>query len=190
MRERGDLATAPDAEVLAAVAAGRPAALEILYQRLAPRLFRFLVGVVGGDAGKAEDAMSETFLDVWRQAGAFRGDSAVTTWIYGIARHKALSLVRRRRPIEPEEALAAVASADPDPLAVAADAEAAARVRRALERLTPDHREVLELSLYQEFTYEQIAGIVGAPVNTVKTRAFHARRALGRHLADLAAAEG
>lgn len=190
MRKREDLATASDAEVLAAVAAERQDALEVLYARLAPRLFRFLVGVVGGDTGKAEDAMAETFIDVWRQAGAFRGDSAVTTWVYGIARHKALSLVRRRRPVAPEEALATLAGSDPDPLALVADAEAAARVRQALERLTPEHREVLELSLYQEFTYEQIAEIVGAPVNTVKTRAFHARRALGRHLADLAPAEG
>jgi RNA polymerase sigma-70 factor (ECF subfamily) len=185
MTERERLQAASDADVLAAIAAGSEAALEVLYRRLEGRLFRFLVGVVGGDAARAEDAMAETFVEVWRQAGTFRGASAVTTWVFGIARHKALSLVRRRRAVEPEAALARLPAADPDPLATVAAAEAAARVRAALERLSPEHREVLELALYQEFPYEAIAEIVGCPVNTVKTRAYHARRRLERHLADL-----
>jgi len=190
MSERERAAAATDADVLAAVAAGSADALETLYRRFEGRLFRFLVGIVGGDAAKAEDAMAETFVDVWRQAGAFRGGSAVSTWVFGIARHKALSLVRRRRALEPEEALAGVPSGEADPLSVVAEADTAARVRAALERLSPEHREVIELSLYQEFSYEQIAEIAGCPVNTVKTRAFHARRALQRHLVELAAERG
>lgn len=183
------LAAAPDAEVLAAIAAGNQEALEVLYRRLEGRLFRYLVGMVGGDAGRAEDAMAETFLDVWRQAGRFRGDAAVSTWVYGIARHKALSLLRRRVPASVEdEVLDQIAADTPDPLHDMTQAEAALRVRQALDRLSPAHREVLELSLYQEFAYEQIAEIVGCPVNTVKTRVFHARQQLKRHLAPAAEA--
>ena len=178
------LAAAPDAEVLAAIAAGNQEALEVLYRRFEPRLFRYLVGLVGGDAGRAEDAMAETFFDVWRQAGRFRGAAAVSTWVYGIARHKALSLLRHRAPLSVEdEVLDRVAADEVDPLSDLTQAEVAERVRRALDRLSAAHREVLELSFYQEFSYEQIAEIVGCPVNTVKTRVFHARLQLKRHLA-------
>src|SRR6266545_3939570 len=101
------LATAADAEVLAAVAAGSQAALEILYRRLEARLFRFLVGITRGDTGRAEDAVVETFMDVWRQARSFRGASSVSTWIFGIARHKALTLMRQRTAtVEADETLA------------------------------------------------------------------------------------
>lgn len=179
-----NLAEAPDAEVLAAVASGSQDALEVLYRRFEPRLHRYLVGMVGGDTARAEDAMTEAFFDVWRQAGRFRGASAVSTWVYGIARHKALSLLRQRAPTSvPDEVLDQVPADEPDPLADVAQAEATERVRAALARLSPAHREVLELSFYQEFGYEQIAEIVGCPVNTVKTRVFYARQQLKSSLA-------
>ena len=182
-----NLAAAPDAAVLAAIASGSQEALEVLYRRFEPRLFRYLVGMVGGDAGRAEDAMIEAFFDVWRQAGRFRGASSVSTWVYGIARHKALSLLRHRAPTSvPDEVLDQVSADAPDPLSDMAQAEATERVRWALDRLSPAHREVLELSFYQEFGYEQIAEIVGCPVNTVKTRVFYARQQLKRHMAPAA----
>lgn len=191
MREHERLAAAPDVEVLAAVAGGSHDALEVLYRRFETRLFRFLLGVVSGETAQAEDAMAEAFVDVWRQAGTFRGGSSVATWVFAIARHKALSLVRRRRPtVDAEEVLGQLPADTPDPLLALAESEAAEHVRRAIEKLSPEHREVIELSLYHEFPYEQIAKIVGCPVNTVKTRAFHARRHLQRHLAALVATDG
>jgi RNA polymerase sigma-70 factor, ECF subfamily len=177
--------------VLAAVAAGDQAALEVLYRRLEGRLFRFVVGITGGDAGRAEDAVVETFMDVWRQAGSFRGASSVSTWIFGIARHKALTHVRRRGTTadgDADVALARLPADDPDALATLTATEAIERVRRALDQLSPAHREVIELTLYQEFSYEEVAEIVHCPVNTVKTRAFHARRHLQRLLSPAAAA--
>jgi len=189
MTGRERLEAASDRDVLAAIASGSQDALEVLYARLGQRLFRFLVGLVGGDAARAEDAMSEAFFEVWRRAPTFRGDSAVRTWVFGIARHKALSLVRRQRPSEPDEALEAVASGEPDVLSGMMEDEAREQVRQALDALSPEHREVIELSLYQNFTYEEIAEIVGCPVNTVKTRAFNARRQLKRRLAGLAGTE-
>lgn len=177
--------TSTDGDILAAVAAGDHAALEVLYRRLEGRVFRFVVGITGGDAGRAEDAVVETFMDVWRQAGSFRGGSSVSTWIFGIARHKALTHVRRRGLTAEDDADAALAQMpadEPDALAALTETEAVERVRRALDQLSPAHREVIELSLYQDFSYEEIATIVRCPVNTVKTRAFHARRQLQRLL--------
>jgi RNA polymerase sigma-70 factor (ECF subfamily) len=85
-----------------------------------------------------------------------------------------------------DEVLDQIAADGPDPLSDMTQAEVAERVRQALDRLSPAHREVLELSLYQEFAYEQIAEIVGCPVNTVKTRVFHARQQMKRYLAPAA----
>ena len=191
MRDRAELETASDGDVLAAVAQRSQEALEVLYRRLEHRLFRYLVGMLDGDAARAEDAMSEAFFDVWRDAATFRRQSSVATWVFGIARHKALSL--RRRPSvtrETSELPDDLAGEQPDVLEAMTEHEAREQVRRALDKLSPEHREVIELSLYQEFGYEQIAVIVACPVNTVKTRAFHARRQLKRHLAELGAGDG
>jgi RNA polymerase sigma-70 factor (ECF subfamily) len=184
------LESASDADLLRAVASGDQAALEALYRRLGQRVFRYLVGILNGDAARAEDALSEAFFDVWRDAGAFREQSSVATWVFGIARHKALTLARRTQSTRyAEEVDEDYASAEEDVLTIMTESEAAEQVRQALSKLSPEHREVLELSLYHDFGYEQIATIAGCPVNTVKTRAFHARRELKRHLAALGAGD-
>ncbi len=137
----------------------------------------------------AEDVAYDTFADVWRGAERFRGASMVGTWIFGIARHKALSVLRARRMmvgmmVESDEVLAMMPSGDIDVLDQLSDKELAMRVRRALEVLAPEQREVIELSLYHGFSYSQIAEIVGCPLNTVKARAYYARRHLKGLLAD------
>ena len=79
-----------------------------------------------------------------------------------------------------------LAAGEQDVLTTMTEIEACEQVRKALDKLSPEHREVIELSLYHDFGYDQIALIAGCPVNTVKTRAFHARQQLKRHLAGLA----
>src|SRR5437763_13673630 len=96
-----------DVAMLAAIARGDEAALESLYEALHARLYRFLIGITRGDSGRAEDALAETFFDVWRHASRFRGASSVRTWVFGIARHKALSQLRHRgATADPDDALA------------------------------------------------------------------------------------
>ncbi len=190
MKGRADLEAASDVEVLDAIAEGRHEALETMYRRLGQRVFRYLVGMLDGDAARAEDALSEAFFDVWRKAATFRRQSSVATWVFGIARHKALSLMRRRPLVgEASELSNDLPGEDRDVLTTMTESEACEQVRQALEKLSPEHLEVIELSLYHEFGYEQIAQIVGCPVNTVKTRAFHARRQLKRYLVGLGAGD-
>lgn len=174
-----------DRQLLEQVAAGSQQALETLYRRHETRLYRYLLGVLGRNESRASEVTCETFFEVWKEAGTFRGDSAVTTWIFSIARHRALSLLRRPERGGNEEALEQIVADVPDPLQTLSSEESAAAVRRALETLSPEHREVLELACYNDFSYPDIAKIVGCPVNTVKTRAYYARQQLKRALTNL-----
>lgn len=167
-------------------ARGDRPAFERLYRAYERRIFGFLYRMVS-NVEAAEELTSEVMLEVWKAAGRFRGDSLVSTWMFGIARFKALSALRRR-------GAATVALEDaPEP----ADPGQApdegldqrglkTRVARALGQLSPDHRAVMELTFYEELPYPDIAKILDCPVNTVKTRMFHARK----NLRDILAAEG
>src|SRR5215475_10530647 len=104
-----------DVALIRLIAAGDKQAMHILFARHNVRVFRFLVRFVG-DTSAAEDLVSEMFLDVWRQAGRFRGRSQVTTWLLALARNKALSALRRRSTEElDDEATAAVEDPEDNP---------------------------------------------------------------------------
>ncbi|HEV2237004.1 MAG TPA: sigma factor, partial [Ktedonobacterales bacterium] len=88
--------TGDEAELLAAIAAGDEDALRQLYLRERPRLRRYLWHQLGGEASLVEEVLQDTFLAVWRQAGTFRGEARVSTWIFQIAHYLALEARRRR----------------------------------------------------------------------------------------------
>jgi RNA polymerase sigma-70 factor (ECF subfamily) len=175
---RGADTTVSDGQLLARIANGDHEAVTALYHRLERPLFAFLVKTLR-DREAAADVLNETMLDVWRQAGRFEGKSSVATWIYAIAHHKAISWLRRRREVElNDEANAEIA--DDAPLAdsrLAAN-DVAAAIGRLMEKLSVDHRVVLQLAYFQEFSVSQIAEILDCPENTVKTRMFYARQRL------------
>lgn len=171
-------ATASDGQLLARIAQGDQEAVAALYRRLERPLFAFLVKTLR-DREAAADVLNETMLDVWRQAGRFEGKSSVATWIYAIAHHKAISWLRRRREVElNEEAAAEIADESPSADAKLAEADVAMAISRLMERLSVDHRVVLQLAYFQEFSVSQIAEILDCPENTVKTRMFYARQRL------------
>src|SRR5262249_6405639 len=122
----------------------------------------------------------ETFLEVWRQAERFEARSSVATWLLAIARHRAISALRRRHP-EPEEVTeAACAQPDPadDPEVALEKKDRAERVRHALDILSPGHREVIDLVYYHGRSVKEVARILAIPEATVKTRMFYARSKL------------
>src|SRR3954449_5189054 len=91
-----------DEELIGRIASGDRLAMQVLFARHHVRVFRFVLRLVR-DESRAEDLISEVFLDVWRQAGKFEGRSAVSTWLLAIARFKALSALRRRTDAELNE---------------------------------------------------------------------------------------
>ena len=184
-RTRRSAPKASSDEVLVAlIAAGDKNAMRTLYARHSARVFRFLLRIVD-NAAAAEDLVSETFIDVWRHAGRFEARSKASTWLLGIARHKALSSLRQRRFEQLDDsAFALVPDPSYDPEADAEHLSRAAVLRECLRQLPPAQREILDLIYYHEQSIADVARIIGVPENTVKTRAFYARKRLAELLAE------
>jgi RNA polymerase sigma-70 factor (ECF subfamily) len=177
-----------DETLIAQIAGGNRLAMRNLYLRHERRVFRFILRVVA-DRCLAEEVLSEVFFDVWRKAAHFEGRSSVSTWLLGIARHKALTAATTKsRPYELLDGAAAMSVADPtaDLDEAMLRHERGTRLRGCLGALSPEHREIIDLVYYQEKTIKEIADLLGIPENTVKTRMFYARK----RLAVLAEAAG
>ena len=158
----------PEGELLERIARGDEAALESLYRVWYPRLTRFVLRIVR-DPGLVEEVINDVFLVIWRSAAAFRGDSHASTWILGIAYRRALKRARQRRPAPSELA------DGPGPEDVPSRRF---ELEGCLAQLNPEQRATVELTYYFGYSYREIAEIMKCPENTVKTRMFHARRAL------------
>jgi RNA polymerase sigma-70 factor, ECF subfamily len=171
-----------DPHLIQRIAGGDRLAMQVLFGRHRVRVFRFILRFVRDEAG-AEDILAEVFLDVWRQAGKFEGRSSVSTWLLSIARFKALSYVRQRRdaPYD-EEAAAEIADEADDPEIEIAKRDKSAALRLCLQKLTVEHREIIDLVYYHEKSVEEVAQITGVPAATVKTRLFYARQKLSEIL--------
>ena len=172
-----------DRSLIQRIASGDEDAFAMLYGSYERRLFGFLLRLVD-DPATAEELVNDVMVEVWRGAARFGGRSRVSTWIFGIAHHKAVDVLRRRRldlAGEPEPQV--IDPGEPADAAVSRE-DLAERVASGLAALSPAHREVLELTLTEGFSVDEIAAIVGIPAGTVKTRMFHARRALRAHLTD------
>ena len=171
-----------DDVLIGRIAGGDRLAMQVLFARHHVRVFRFVLRLVR-DESVAEDLISEVFLDVWRQAGRFEGRSQVSTWLLAIARFKALSALRRRPDEElDDETAEAIEDPSDDPEVVLDKKDKSAAIRKCLEKLSAEHREIIDLVYYHEKSVEEVAQIVGIPENTVKTRMFYARKRLAELL--------
>ena len=176
----GGSSNARELELLRQVAAGDRTAFKELYLIYHRRLARFLMRMTSRH-DLIEEVINDTLWTVWLKAGDFRGDSLVSTWIVGITYRRALKALRRHgtaRPMLVEE------------VAVAPDAQLEDENRQwlgqALAELPLEQRMVMEFSYLMGHSCEEIAQIMQCPVNTVKTRMFHAREKLRRSLPRLA----
>jgi RNA polymerase sigma-70 factor, ECF subfamily len=176
--------TTSDEVLIARIAGGDRLAMQVLFARHHVRVYRFVLRLVRNEA-TAEDLISEVFLDVWRQAGKFEGRSAVSTWMLSIARFKALSALRKRPELElDEETAERIEDQSDDPETALAKKDKGALLRQCLTALSAEHREIVDLVYYHEKSVEEVAGIVGIPEATVKTRMFYARKKLSELLKE------
>lgn len=171
-----------EARLMARVCAHDLAAFEELYRRYRPRLARFLSNLLRRPQ-MVEEVLNDTMMVVWNRPDSFNGASRLSTWIFAIAYRKALKA--RHREDEPIEDAHAHERVSPD---AGPDHQVSQqRVQRALfgaiGQLSPDHRAVVDLTYFHGADYREIAEIMDCPVDTVKTRMFHARRHLKRILA-------
>jgi|SRR5664279_2903667 len=177
----GELASSTDEHALiAGAAAGDTACFERLYSLYERRVFHYVRGFVR-DISVAEEVVVDTMLAVWDGARRFNRESRASTWILGIARHKALDAVRRASrsgtQVSLDEAAdLATSAAGPEDLAHERTLKAA--MEGAFGQLSSEHREILYLAFFEDMPYEEIASLLSLPVNTVKTRVFYAKQKL------------
>jgi len=152
-------------------------AFAALFSHFAPRVKSYLLRL-GAAAELAEELAQETLLTVWRRAGAFDpGRAAASTWIFTIARNLRFDALRReKRPsMAGDPSDAGTAPALPDTLLAALQDEA--RIGRAIAELPPDQARVVRLAFFSDKAHSEIAGELGLPLGTVKSRL---RLAMGR----------
>ena len=179
-----------DSELIERIAAKDRVAVEVLYGRYNVRLFRFILRLVRNEA-LAEELTNETFMEIWLVAQKFEGRSSPSTWIFAIARNKAISMLRKRSEAELDDERAMAIEDDADTPEVAAQkGNKAALIRACLNKLSDDHREVMDLIYYHEMSIKEVSKIVGIPENTVKTRMFHARKKLSDLMAEVGVDRG
>jgi RNA polymerase sigma-70 factor (ECF subfamily) len=171
-----------DDVLIGRIAGGDRLAMQVLFARHHVRVYRFVLRLVS-DPSLAEDLISEVFLDVWRQANRFEGRAAVSTWLLAIARFKALSALRRRPEEElDEEKAAAIEDPGDDPETAMEKKDKGEILRKCMQSLSREHREIIDLVYYHEKSVEEVADILKIPENTVKTRMFYARKKLAELL--------
>lgn len=157
-------------------------AFETLYRIYHPRLTRFLSNIIRRPH-LVEEALNDTLLVVWERPDAYNGTSKVSTWIFAIAYRKALKALRRWDEPLDDSHLAFRATPEMGPEQELGERQRDADLLSALGRLSADHRTVVNLAYFHEAGYREIAEIMDCPVDTVKTRMFHARRHLKTLLA-------
>jgi RNA polymerase sigma-70 factor (ECF subfamily) len=161
-----------DREAVLACQRGEREAFDPLVERYQRDIYRLCYRYVN-DPQDANDMAQEVFLKAYRAIGRFRGESSFSTWLYRIAVNTCLNFRSARRP-EGEPLSDRVPDAQAGVLDAMVEDERAQRVREAVSRLPEKQRATLILKVYHELTHEEVAGIVGASVGTVKANLFHA----------------
>jgi len=188
-----------DVALIRAIARRDREAFETLYYRYGPRIGRYATRLLGR-ADAVDEVIDDVMLVVWQEAARFDPRiSRPSTWLFGIAHHKVLKLARSAssHPVDLAGAEAGGAAdevRDPSPAGHPEEAAMGRQLGRALAgalaQLSAEHRAVIELAFGENQSYQQIAAITGSPVNTVKTRMFHARRRLAALLGGRGEAQG
>lgn len=163
-----------DHELIARIVEHDEAALAELYDRFGALVFTIACRITG-DRSVAEEVVQDVFFAIWRTAGGFRQGGSVAAWVVGCARHRAIDATRagtfrarmREQSLEPvfEQS---VGDARPDQEVERHSLRA--QMRAALDGLAPTQRRAVELAYYGGLSHVEVAGLMGAPVGTTKTR--------------------
>lgn len=170
--------------------AGDTSEFERMVLQETPRLFRVIVRMLG-DEDEARSVVQETFLQAFQRMDSFRGDSKFTTWLYAIGINLARGVLRkaRRRSFLDEQDLDRMQPvfergmfADPvqpwSPLLLTELEDRKRIVHEAIEQLPPDYRTVVTLRDIQEYSTQEVAGMLGISRGAVRVRLHRARQAL------------
>jgi RNA polymerase sigma-70 factor (ECF subfamily) len=152
--------------------------LGYLFEKHHERLYNLFLHQTG-DPQNSEDLVQEVFMRMLKYRHTYRGEGKFTTWMFTIAHNARADFYRRSRHNRDfTDTLDDLVSDQPDPGQLAEKASQRDVLRRAMDRLSEEKREVLVMSRFQQLKYEEISEILGCPVGTIKARVFHAIREL------------
>jgi RNA polymerase sigma factor (sigma-70 family) len=173
---------ANDARLIGQVANGDLRAFELLYRGYFPRLTRFLNRMTH-NLQQIEEIVNDTMLVVWKKAPTYNGTCKVSTWVFAIAYRKARKTIDAAD--DPVDAEPDLREAEPgsQPEQQFSQLRQRQAVDAALDALPLAQRAVVQLTYFHGMGYADIAAVLDCPLNTVKTRMFHARRRLAHLLA-------
>jgi len=161
-----------DSQVMAQIKSGSIAAFEVLYDRYCTRVYRVARSVCRDD-GRAQEALQETFVSLWRTRASYEERGNLAPWVLAVARHRAIDIARRNQPHAAmrarDSSLDTVAGLDcvADTVANSADSN---ELLSCLASLPEMQREAITLAFYGELTHVEIAGLLDLPIGTVKGR--------------------
>jgi RNA polymerase sigma-70 factor (ECF subfamily) len=170
-----------DLELMRRVSDGNEEAFRELYNLTHKKVYFYLYRLVHGKQ-MAEDILVEAYTEAWRCAKKFKGNSAVTIWIMGIARNLAMNefgKVKKHDNIEDFPNLSNGVMPDPEHM------DRQRLLKEAMTKLPIKHREILDLVFFHELTYPEVSRMLDIPVNTVKTRVFYAKETLKNALSGM-----
>src|SRR6185295_16049162 len=178
------LADVDERALVAACVANRAGAFDIIVERHRRAVYQLCYRFVGNHED-ASDLSQDVFLRAYRGLGAFRGGSALSTWLYRIGVNLCLNRVSRKTsPIEAlDERQHIDTRSESAPDRVLRE-ERGVQVRRAIALLPPKQRATLILRMYHEMSHEEIAAVLGSSVGAVKANFFHALGNLKKLLGD------
>src|ERR1700726_2694292 len=177
--------------------AGQTDAFDELVTRYRTRVFAMIYNMVHNEQD-AWDLAQESFIKAWKSIGRFRGRSSFYTWVYRIVMNVTIDWLRKRqvkgagaefddsiqlKEIDP--ASKTVPKADPPPHAQMERDEIRARINKAIDQLSPEHRAVILMKEIEEMQYHEIAETLGCSIGTVMSRLFYARKKLQNLLRDV-----
>lgn len=160
-----------DAELVQLVAEDDTDALRVLYERYGSIVFGMAQRLLG-DRQQAEECTQDVFVALWRNAAKYEpGRAQVSTWLIGVAKYRAIDLLRRRaaRPADPYAEIWQ-GSESPDSAELVAAGDQAQRVASAVAQLPPPQREALILAYFDGLSHSEIAERLSLPLGTIKGR--------------------
>ena len=180
--ETGAQLSASDAVLIERIVARDESALAVLYDRYA-RMLSSILNRILRDTHAAEEILQDIFFQLWRTAPQFdpsRG--SLPGWLAVIARHRAISRLRRHNPAAGEELLENTVVLPFNLESTVAQQQLLTRVKGAIESLPKEQRAAVELAYFEGMTHSEIARSTGDPLGTVKTRLRSAVETLKRNL--------
>ncbi|MGI9613077.1 MAG: RNA polymerase sigma factor [Acidimicrobiales bacterium] len=177
-----------DEALIASFQAGDPEAIRLLYAEYAGPIATVARSVVGSDQALIDEVVQTTFTKAWRAASTFEGNRRLAPWLYAIARRAAIDAVRmERRPTRGDHEAEVELAVPPPSIEQTWEAY---EVRRALDALPAEEREVMAMSHLLSMTHGEIAERLSIPIGTVKSRSHRAHRRLQAALAHVVNVDG